>query len=71
MDVDALREEELNLLVGKMAELVAEDIMYADMVCISSAVKVAVSGSSRVDRRARCGGRSLRWLRGLTKGTQQ
>lgn len=35
---DVLREEELDLLVCEMAELVAEDIVDADMVCISPAM---------------------------------
>lgn len=40
-----LRQEELNLLVGKVSQFVAEDIVDADVVCISPArARVAVSG---------------------------
>jgi hypothetical protein len=35
--VDVLREEELNLLVGEMAKLGAQDIVDTDVVCISTA----------------------------------
>jgi hypothetical protein len=40
---DVLREEELELFVCELAQLGAEDIVDADVVCISS-VRVAVSG---------------------------
>jgi hypothetical protein len=40
---DVLRQEELNLLVCEVTELVTEDIVDADMICISSRNPVVVS----------------------------
>jgi hypothetical protein len=44
--VNVLGQKELNLLVGELAQLRAEDIMYADVICISSVVKWISAGSS-------------------------
>lgn len=64
---NVLREEELELLVGELAQLGAEDIVDADVVCIASTQRVG--GQSRVpnaevvgeEQLRRCSG--LRWLR--------
>lgn len=53
--VDVLREEELDLLVRKVAKLGAEDVVDADMVGISPAVTLgqrtsSICGSAAVQR---------------------
>ena len=45
-DVDVLRQEELNLLVGEVAELGAEDVVDPDMVCVSPAGETARSAEA-------------------------
>lgn len=69
--VDVLGQEELDLLVRKLAELGAEDIVDADMICISSGSVESVSGELCGRRRCEAAGRMQRWLRKLTQGTQQ
>jgi hypothetical protein len=55
---DVLREEELELLVRKLAQLRAEHIVDADVVCIASAGAASVSapGVSVKDAVRRCCG---------------
>jgi len=62
---DVLRQEELELLVRKLAQLRAEHIVDSDMVCIASARAAAsVNALYRV-----CGhavtGAAVQWLRHL------
>ena len=69
---DVLREEELELLVGELAQLRTEHIVDSDVVCIPAAVMAMVSqgpqcgrvGEGRCVRRC-CG---QRWLRGTWDG---
>jgi hypothetical protein len=42
--VDVLREEELDLLIRKLAQLGAEHIVDADVICISPGSAESVSG---------------------------
>jgi hypothetical protein len=68
-----LREEELNLLVCELAQLCAEHVVYAYMVCISAIEGDTVS-SWRVTWGSavrRAGERNGGICGGLTKGTQQ
>ena len=43
VDGDVLREEELELLVGELAQLRTEHIVDSDVVCIPAAVMAMVS----------------------------
>ena len=47
---DVLREEELELLVGELAQLRTEHIVDSDVVCIPAAVMAMVSNGPQCGR---------------------